>query len=377
MNQKKTNILSAVEKILLLSILFIVCIFLFSAMQTIKNVDNLSVSSFSVYDILFIKVFFYGILEILACIGYVIVSRKMRKNNQRTTLHKLGNKVKKRIPQTIVIVLTLALAIFVAVIYYGQEMLMFYPTNSKESNTYLSKKDFYEKILITGKNGERYSGWLHKNENSKKTILYCGGNAQSSAATMRDYDMDKLWDNFLDYNFLMIDYPGYGESEGKPSEKTIFSMVEQVYEYVKGNGALNEQIIIMGFSIGTGPAVYISSNYSVDGLILIAPYDEAKSLYNGYLNIFYGPLSSFIRNPFKSKEYAKQVETTPIIIASKDDEVIPYELSMNLSKSFKQTPTFITIEGVQHNQILSDSKAIREIQQNLTGIRQNESVVNN
>ncbi|MBD5088947.1 MAG: hypothetical protein HDT30_09095 [Clostridiales bacterium] len=192
MNQKKINILSVVEKILLFSILFIAFIFLFSAMQTLKNVDSLSASSFSLYDILFIKAFFYGILEILACIGYVIVSRKMRKNNQRTILHKLGNKVKKRIPQTIAIVLTLALAIFVAVIYYGQEMIMFYPTNSKESNTYLSKRDSYEKILITGKNGERYSGWLHKNKNSKKTILYCGGNAQSSAATMRDYDMDKL-----------------------------------------------------------------------------------------------------------------------------------------------------------------------------------------
>lgn len=182
---------------------------------------------------------------------------------------------------------------------------------------------------------------------------------------MRDYDMDKLWDSFLDYNFLMIDYPGYGESEGKPSEKTIFSMMEQVYEYVKGNDALNEQIIIMGFSIGTGPAVYTSSNYSVDGLILVAPYDEAKSLYNGYLNIFHGPLSSFIRNPFKSKEHAKQVEIMPLIIASKDDEVIPYELSVNLSESFKQTPTFITMEGLQHNDILSDSEVIKEIKQYL------------
>lgn len=372
MNQKKTNILSIVEKMLLLSILFIIFIFLFSTMQTLKNADNLSASSFSLYDILFIKVFFYGILEILACIGYVIVSRKMRKNNQRTTLHRLGKKVKKRITQTIAIILILALAIFAAVIYYGQEMLMFYPTNSKESNTYLSKRDSYEKIFITGENGERYSGWLHKNENSKKTILYCGGNAQSSAATMRDYDMDKLWDSFLDYNFLMIDYPGYGESEGKPSEGTIFSMIEKVYEYVKGNDALNEQIIIMGFSIGTGPAVYVSSKYNVDGLILLAPYDEAKSLYNGYINIFHGPFTSFIRNPFKSKEYAKQVETMPLIIASKDDEVIPYVSSVNLSKSFKQTPTFITMEGLQHNQILPNSKAISEIQQYLTKIGQNK-----
>ncbi|MCI8408364.1 MAG: alpha/beta hydrolase [Lachnospiraceae bacterium] len=368
MNQKKANILSIVEKILLLSILFILLSFLFSTMQTLKNVDNLSASSFSLYDILFIKVLFYSILEILACIGYAIVSRKMRKNNQITTLHKFGNMVRKRVPQTIAIILLFAFALFAAIIYYGQEMLMFYPTNSKESNTYLSKRDSYEKILITGKNGERYSGWLHKNENSKKTILYCGGNAQSSAATMRDYDMDKLWDSFLDYNFLMIDYPGYGESEGKPSEKTIFSMMEQVYAYVNGNDTLNEQIIIMGFSIGTGPAVYISSKYNVDGLILLAPYDEARSLYNRYINIFHGPFSSFIRNPFKSKEYAKQVKTVPLIIASKDDEVIPYELSVNLAKSFKQIPTFITMEGLHHNEILSDSMAIGEIQQYLTKI---------
>lgn len=366
MNQKKTNILSIVEKMFLLVILFILCIFIYSTVHTLINIDDYYASSVPLYDIFLIKAFFYGFLEMLACIGYAIVSRKMRKNNQITTLHKFGSMVRKRVPQTIAIILFFAFALFAAIIYYGQEMLMFYPTNSKESNTYLSKRDSYEKILITGKNGERYSGWLHKNENSKKTILYCGGNAQSSAATMRDYDMDKLWDSFLDYNFLMIDYPGYGESEGKPSEKTIFPMMEQVYAYVSGNDALNEQIVIMGFSIGTGPAVYLSSKYNVDGLILLAPYDEAKSLYNRYLNIFHGPFSSFIRNPFKSKEYAKQVEIMPLIIASKDDEVIPYELSANLSKSFKHTPTFITMEGLHHNEISSDSTAISEIQQYLT-----------
>lgn len=365
MNQKKTKILSIVEKMFLLDILFILCIFIYSTIQTLIDVNTLYAGSIPLGDLLLIKVFFYGVLETLACSGYAIVSRKMRKNNQITTLHKLGNMVRKRVPQTIAIIVIFAFALFAVIIYYGQEMLMFYPMNSEWSNTYLSKRDSYEKIFITGKNGERYSGWLHKNENSKKTILYCGGNAQLSAITMRKYDMAELWDSFLDYNFLMIDYPGYGESEGKPSEKTIFSMVEQVYEYVKGNDALNEQIIIMGFSIGTGPAVYISSNYSVDGLILIAPYDEAKSLYNGYLNIFHGPLSSFIRNPFKSKEYAKQVEIMPLMIASKDDEVIPYALSVNLSKSFKQTPTFITMERLQHNEILSDSKVIKEIQQYL------------
>lgn len=72
-------------KMSLLSILFILFTFLFFTMQTLKDIDKLSASS-SLYDILVIKVF--------------------------------------------------AFALFEAIIYYGQEMLMFHPTNSKESNTY-------------------------------------------------------------------------------------------------------------------------------------------------------------------------------------------------------------------------------------------------
>ena len=130
MNQKKTKILSIVEKMFLLDILFILCIFIYSTIQTLIDVNTLYTGSIPLGELLLIKVFFYGVLETLACSGYAIVSRKIRKNNQITTLHKFGNMVRKRVPQTIAIVLTLALAIFVAVIYYGQEMLMFYPTNS-------------------------------------------------------------------------------------------------------------------------------------------------------------------------------------------------------------------------------------------------------
>ena len=51
-----------------------------------------------------------------------------------------------------------------------------------------------------------------------------------------------------------------------------------------------DNIVIMGYSIGTGMATYLASQKNVNGLILLAPYDNALNLYNDNLNIFYGPI---------------------------------------------------------------------------------------
>ena len=118
----------------------------------------------------------------------------------------------------------------------------------------------------------------------------------------------------------------------------------------------------MGFSLGTGVATYVASSHDIDGLILIAPYNNGQALYNSVCNIFYGPLKLLVRNPFPSDQFAKKVETNVLIIASEDDEVIPFRLSQKLSNSFNHA-NFITMAKLHHNDLIYNTDVEDEIKQ--------------
>lgn len=70
----------------------------------------------------------------------------------------------------------------------------------------------------------------------------------------------------------MMDYRGYGKSEGSiKNEDELYSDVQEVYNYLKSFYNENK-IIVLGYSIGTGPAAFLASKNHPKELILQAPY---------------------------------------------------------------------------------------------------------
>lgn len=256
-----------------------------------------------------------------------------------------------------VVAIGLAVVLF-NVLYFAQNRLLYYPNFDIEAHTTLanSNDDKYEEISIQTSDGI-LCGWGYHYSDEKPTILYFGGNAQSSA-------------NFIatipkslgqEYNWVMIDYPGYGVSSGVLEYDNILKSAEYAYNFVANNQFYGQnEIFVTGFSLGTGVAVYVASKFNVDKLILIAPYDNGINLYNSYINVFYGPFKFLVRNPFPSSDYARQVKCPVLIIASEDDEVIPYELAVKLKNSFSNVQ-MITYTRLRHNEIFHDSQVEEDI----------------
>ena len=168
---------------------------------------------------------------------------------------------------------------------------------------------------------------------------------------------------FKGYNFLMVDYPGYGYSEGDTGEEFMFSAADDVYDWATRQADVDaNNIVVIGYSIGTGVATYCASEKNANGLILIAPYDEAMSLYNGAINSFYGPMRSLAKYRFNSLLYAKTVETEVQVITSYGDEVIDYTLSQKLSDAFEHHKEIIILDdSVKHSQYFTQLKVMDTI----------------
>ena len=111
----------------------------------------------------------------------------------------------------------------------------------------------------------------------------------------------------------------------------------------------------MGYSLGTGVASYVASNNSVDMLILLAPYNNMTEVFNSKMNVFYGPLKYLVRSPFSSDKYIGDIDASILIIASKNDEVIPFKLSEKLVDKNSKI-TICSLDNVTHTELLTNIK---------------------
>ncbi len=255
------------------------------------------------------------------------------------------------------------IALMLAFVWFSQNRFLYNP--SFNENAYASLKasndDRIEEIFLHEMD-ESYHGCGRRVASDVPTILYFGGNFESSEVFFTSMDASGRWKYFERSNVVMIDYPGYGLSEGKNDYRNILKMADAAYRFVSesdfyGGG----EIIIMGLSLGTGVATYVASSNPVEGLILMAPYNNGTALYNSQLNIFHGPIRLLVRNPFPSEQFALEVTAPTLIFASEDDEVIPYELSVRLVDAFDGAE-FVTLKNLCHTEIFWDNDVLRQIE---------------
>lgn len=288
-------------------------------------------------------------------------------NNSSNNVKKSGKKKNKILINVLLWILVLIILSSIG-IWYVQPSAFFYPWHDEKSYEFLQGNSEFEELKI--QNGENIiSGWIKYNNSKEEKaplIIMYGGNAQNSSNTGRWFLESKIFDKFAGYNFLVIDYPTYGLSTGKISERTLFDTGIKAYEYAENLSCVDrDKIVVLGFSIGTGVAHYVASEKNPNGLIVVAPYDCALSLYNNAINIFHGPVKLLTRYKLESKEYAKNINTNPLVITAKEDEVISYKFTENLLQFYKNEPQYLCVDKGNHNQYFSNVEVLNKIEEYL------------
>ncbi len=267
----------------------------------------------------------------------------------------------------IIYVLIFIVSIIVLIIGWNklQEYIFFHPWNDIISYKKLQEIDEFKEIKI--KNDEvNLSGWfwnIGNKDGKNPLVIFFGGNAQNSSNTLYNYYQSGTMKNvFGNYNLMLIDYPGYGMSKGKPSDDSMFIASKYIFEYATKMSEVNiDNIVIMGYSIGTGVASYCASENDASGLILVAPYDKALSLYNDAIDSFHGSVASLAKYSFDSSTYAENVTEPTLIFTSKKDEVINYKHSLDLAGHFSELDDVVILENVNHNGYFSQTEVLNTI----------------
>lgn len=249
------------------------------------------------------------------------------------------------------------LLILLGTVYMAQEYVIFYPNSNTADTNQLMRSSAYERVNING----NYRGWVKKADHAKQVIVYFGGNAQNTSTLFTDYEQSGVFTILKNDIFLSVDYPSYGENDGQLSEKELFMMADEVVAYAKQHYP-DKQIVIIGYSIGTGIAAHAAAHASPDAFVLLSPYNNGKDLFNSYLPLFYGPLQYLIRYPLPSDTYVSKIQAPSLVIYSQQDTIVKAKLTKRLLTHFAIKPETACFNTLAHGDIAMDPKVWKTIE---------------
>lgn len=237
---------------------------------------------------------------------------------------------------------------FLAIIllYIFQTKIIFHPGKlTKDFRFKLSPDD--DEVMLKTSDGTRISG-LYFHGTRHQVILYFHGNAGDLSGwrfAAEDF-------TGLGYPVLMIDYRGYGKSEGHFSEDGFYRDAEAAYAYlINIKGFATQDIIVYGRSVGTGVAVHLASKHKVNGLVLESPYTSFGQLANEKLPFFFPSL--YLDYKFNNIEKITSVKCPVILIHGERDSLIPASHSKRLLPKIKGKSKLILIPQGSHNDLNS------------------------
>ena len=126
---------------------------------------------------------------------------------------------------------------------------------------------------------------------------------------------------------MMVEFPGYGRSEGSPSQSTITATLHKALAVLVARPDVDaDRIILMGRSLGAGAICQLAARQPARGLILVSPFTSITAFAPRYL------VPPFlVKDPFDNLAVIRAYRQPVLIMHGVRDEVIPYRHGQALS----------------------------------------------
>lgn len=238
-------------------------------------------------------------------------------------------------------------------LYFSQESIIFHPTKFAPDYKFNIASQ-HKEINLQSKDGVKLSSVLFQSVNPKGVVLYLHGNGDTVEST--EYPASIY--TALGYDVLVPDYRGYGKSEGKvESEKQFYDDMQLFYDYAEQKYSENK-IVVMGYSIGTGPAAYLATVNNPKTLVLHAPYYSLANLVHN--NIPFVP-DFVLKYQFRTDQFIPRIQAPITIFHGIGDKTIPVESSIQLQKLLQSKDKVFFLDNESHNGIMFNPQYQAEI----------------
>jgi uncharacterized protein len=221
-----------------------------------------------------------------------------------------------------------------------------------------------QRLSLNTRDGYRLQG-VHippsKEEGERLLIVAFAGNAWNSADAA-----DYLSELYPEAHVVAFHYRGYAPSTGTPSTEALMADAPMIYDAAIAR-VKPQRTIAVGFSIGSAVAASLAEQRTLDGLILVTPFDSLKAVAQSHYPRL--PIGMVFHEQIDAAGSLRRVDAPVAIIAAGRDALVPAGRTNALRRRVPNLVFDRTIEGVGHNDIYHTSAlhdALREALQSMT-----------
>ena len=240
---------------------------------------------------------------------------------------------------TILLIVFISYSILGWTIYFLQPKFMYRPVREVLYNPGDIGLPF-ERVSLKTEDGLNISAWYVPCAKARKTVFFCHGNGGNMSHRLDTINLL----NEMGLNCFLFDYRGYGDSQGKPSEKGTYYDAEVAWQWLtEKKGIKSHHIVIFGRSMGGAIASYLAGKVRPAALVVESAFTSYVEL--GKKCYPYLPVKMFAFFEYDTIGYIKQIACPVLVIHSKADEIIPYEFGPILYDAVNAEKEFVEIFG--------------------------------
>jgi fermentation-respiration switch protein FrsA (DUF1100 family) len=260
-------------------------------------------------------------------------------------------KRRRRMLWTVLRVVIIAYVCLTLLMWAFQSRLVYFPSREIYATPDAEGMD-YEAVVFEASDGVKLSGWFVPAEKPRGVVLFCHGNAGNIS-----HRLDTMrFHRGLCLSSFHFDYRGYGQSEGRPSEKGTYLDVEAAWRYLTDERKIPaDQVVLHGRSLGAAVAAWLATERTPKALIIESSFTSMPDLGAGLYPFL--PVRLISRFRYDTKAYLGQVSCPVLVVHSPQDEIIPFGHGRRLFEAAKEPKSFLEIAG-SHNEgwVLSEKR---------------------
>jgi uncharacterized protein len=224
------------------------------------------------------------------------------------------------------------------------DRFIYYPMRYPQGAWELQAKAGAEDRWLTASDGTRLNAWWFPKADARFATVFLHGNGGN--LTHRIDHAQAVLD--AGSAFLVVDYRGYGKSQGQPSERGLYQDADAAYSELLHLGYGPERIVIQGESLGTAVAADLAMRKQCAGVILESPLMSAGRM-AGKVLPFFGPL---VVRGYDTYSKISRVHAPLMVIHGDADEIVPFSQGKAVFDAANRPKQFWTVSGAHHNDLL-------------------------
>lgn len=234
------------------------------------------------------------------------------------------------------------------------DRFVYYPTREHDGGTPATIGLAYDDVRLTAADGVHLHAWFVPGRAQGPTLVFFHGNAGNIS-----HRLEKLAIlHGLGAAVLLLDYRGYGQSEGRPDEAGTYRDAEAAYDWLARRSDQPAAAVLYGESLGGTVATDLAARRAVGGLILESTPSSIVEVARHHFPVL--PIDWFLSVRYDALSKIGRVSAPVLILHSTDDEIVPFAMAERLFDGARAPKRLVRLAGGHNDNFLVSADAYRQ-----------------